>query len=194
MVPEDDHVVLDGGEVRERGQVVVEVDAVIPDEKVVADLGPAFQGLHELLSGRILGQGGLPAAVDVAQHDGHVLPGDRLLRRLHGEQVGQGRYLLVREPVRHGVDETEDGAGRTALLVQDPLALRASAVGVRSVVLADTDHLPVRIGLEQAVQALAHDLQHLRVAHAPLAGAAGIAFPVIIGVILRMLFPVAGSG
>ena len=191
MIPEDDHIVLEGAQVRERGEVVVKVDAVVPYEQIVADLRPAHQRLHEFLPRWILRQGCLAAAIDVAKHDGHVFAGDGQFGRLDGKQVGKGGYFLVRETVCNGVDKTQDGAGGAPFLFKHSQTERASAICVGAVILADADHVSVGVCFEKAVQLLADNLQNLRIAHAPLARAAGITLPIVIGIVFRMLFSVA---
>ena len=78
-------ILLDNREVRERGEVVVEIDAVVPHEDVVRNLSPTFEGVHKVASRGIVGEGHLALAVDVAEHDIHVRQWLDMLWRMHGE-------------------------------------------------------------------------------------------------------------
>ena len=151
---------------------------------------PAFQTFHKILSGGVFREGGLAAAVNIAQHDAHV--GNRfcLQRGSDGKQICKGGYLFIRETFCHSVHKPYDRAGRGTLLVNHGLAGRAAAICVRSVVLGNGNHILLRIGVEQAVKRSTDDFQYVRICQAPLAGAARMAFSAKESIVFRVILAI----
>ena len=64
VILEQFHIGLQHMEVWERGDQVVEVDAVVPNEDIVRYLPPPRQGTHEVAPAGVFGQGDFTLAVD----------------------------------------------------------------------------------------------------------------------------------
>ena len=92
-----------------------------------------------------------------------------MLRRLHGEEVGEGRKLLVGVSFRQFVKESYVVSAVSAFVFVDSHAVLAVAVGVVSVVLANADHFHSRIGAEDAVELCACRLKDIGIGQTPLA-------------------------
>ncbi len=89
MVMEKADVLGKDMEIRERREIIVEIDAVIPYEDVVGNLAPPLDGLDKFASGSIFPQSHLPVAVNVTKHYIHVRKRFHMLRRLHGIEICQ---------------------------------------------------------------------------------------------------------
>ena len=175
---EELYVLLENVEVGERSHHVVEVDAVVPDEDVVGNLRPAFERTHEVASRLVVGERHLALGVDVAEHYVHVWQRLHMLRRVHGEEVGKRRELLVGEAFCQAVEEAYVAAGRRTLVLVHLAALGALAVGVVAVVLTYRNHVLLGVGLEYRVDAVGYDLEDVGIGEAPLAVVAGTSFAV----------------
>ena len=115
-------------------------------------------------------------------------------RRLHREEVGQRRELLVGEALGELVQEADVVARRRPLILVHPLALLATAVGEVAVVLADGDDVHPRVGLEDRIHLGRNQLQHLGVGQTPLAGLSRSALSIDEGVVFGMLPAVDRGG
>ena len=142
VLAEEAEVVLQAQHVGERGRVVGEVRAVIPDVHLLADRPPALDVVHEL---DVLLVGALrdrvrEVALDGAEAGHHVRARLDVLRRLARVLVGERLDDHVGELLLDGlgdlVDEGDHRAGVRLLAVVDLLALRTGAEVV-PVVLAD---------------------------------------------------------
>lgn len=89
VVAERADIGLDYMEVGERGHETVEINAIVPHEYIVGNLRPSLDSLQEITSGSIVGQRHLTEAVDVTQHDIDILAGFKVLRRMHGIEIGK---------------------------------------------------------------------------------------------------------
>lgn len=175
---EELYVLLENMEVGERRHYIIEVDAVVPYEDVVGNLRPAFERPHEVASRLVVGKRHLALGVDVAEHYVHVGQRLHMLRRMHGEEVGKRRELLVGEALGQAVEEAYVAAGRRTLVLVHLAALWALAVGVVAVVLTYRNHVLIGVSLEYRVDAVGYYLEDVGVGEAPLAVVAGTSFAV----------------
>ena len=144
VADEEADVGLEDVEVGEGGDVVREVDRVIPEIEVAADPAPVLDVADERSARRIVGDGAAAVELDRAEHDLDVRGRPGQARRRAGILIGQGRDGLVGEEGGHPVDEAEDGARGRALLFDDLEAIGAPAIG-EVVVLADRPDLLLRL-------------------------------------------------
>ena len=96
-----------------------------------------------------------------------------MLRRMHGEEVGKRRELLVGEAFSQAVEEAYVAAGRRTLVLVHLAALWALAVGVVAVVLTYGYHVLRRVSLEYRVDAVGYNLEDVGIGETPLAVVAG---------------------
>ena len=179
-------ILLQDREVGERGNIVVEVDAIVPHKYIIADSRPAFHRFHEILSGSIVSQRDFAVAIDIAKHNIDIRQRLHMLGRMHRIQIGQRRELLIRETFGQLVQEMDQTAGRASLLLVEYLTFRAATVCMVTVVLADGDHVLSGVRLEDRVDLLCHQFEKLRISQTPLAGFSGTAFAIDKGIIFRM--------
>lgn len=161
VAAEELDVLLQDREVGEGREHVVEIDAVVPDEEVVADGRPPLQRPHEVAARGVVRQGHLALAVDVAEHDVDVGPRLDMFGRVHRVEVGQRRKLLVGEAVGQSVQEVDEAARRPALALVERPARGAGAVGEVAVVLAHRDRVHPGVGPEDRVDLRADHLEEL---------------------------------
>ena len=171
-------VLLQNVEVRERCQVIIEIDAIVPHEDVVGNTAPALQGLDKVTSRSVVGEGYLPFTVDVAQHDVYVWQRLDMLRRVHREQVGQGTELFVRETFGQLVHKPDEVAGQGPLFLINLFAGGTMAIGEVSVVLADRNHGLAGIGPKDGVDLGSSCLKDLWIGQTPLTGISGTSFAI----------------
>lgn len=183
-------VLLQDREVGERREHVVEVDAVVPDEEVVADGRPPLQRLYEIASRSVVRQRNLPFAVDVAEHDVDIRARLDVLGRMHCIEVGQRRELLVGETVGQAVQEMDQTPRRTPLALIESPAPRARAVGEVAVVLAHRDRVHPGIGPEDGVDLRADHFEEFGIGQTPLARLARTPLSVDEGVVFGMALSV----
>ncbi len=186
MVPEQADIVGKDMEIRERSQIIVEIDTVIPDENIVSNPAPAFYRLHKLTSGRIFPQSHLPVAVNVAKHNIHIRKRLYVLWRLHCIKVCKSREFLVRKSLRKLVEKMYDTSRQRAFIFVYSLAGIALAICKVAVILTDRNHIESRIGLENGIDTFAYDFKDFRIAQTPLACLARMTFATEIRIILRM--------
>ena len=194
VTPEKADVGGEHGEVGERLDHVVEVDAVVPDEKVVGQRGPTLQRGDELAARGGFGEGRFAVAADAAQHDVDVREGPRMAGRLHGEKVGQRGKPLVGKTLGQLVQKPDVIARGSPLLDVDPLARFAAAVGAVAVVLTDGNPAPAGIGAENRVDACGDGLEQRGIRQTPLAGAPGAPLAVDERIVFGVLGTVAFGG
>ena len=142
VLAEEAEVVLQTQHVGERGRVVGEVRAVVPDVHLLADRPPALDVVHEL---DVFPVGALrdrvrEVALDGAEARHHVRARLDVLRRLArvlvGERLDDRAGKLLLDGFGDLVDESDHRARVRLLAVVDLLALRTGAEIV-PVVLAD---------------------------------------------------------
>ena len=107
--------------------------------------------------------------INRTQHDIHIGQRTRVLGRVHAEQIGEGRELLVGESFCQSVHETNQIARRRALIFIDSLALLALTLCEVSIVLTDRNHVHSWIGFEYRVNLRTCHLENLLIGEAPLA-------------------------
>ena len=159
-------------EIGERQQVVGEVGVVVPDVKLIGDLRPGLQVLHEVgVAVALLVWVGL-AGGDGAEANPHVRPRPRLRRRrlsvLVGQRVDELVGMLLLDLLRQRVDEAQQRAGvRAAFFLLDAAAAVALAPA-GPVVLRHREDGRLGMLADPAEHRLHRQPQHLRIGEAEL--------------------------
>ena len=152
---------------------VAVVRGIVPDVKMLRELAPRLEIVHELgipHARAIRDRMGAPAFDRTeARHD--IVPRARDLRRrarvLVDERLHEDVRTLLLDLRRDGVHEPQQRSRMRAFLFVHGRALGAAAIYL-VVVLADADHARVWIGGQPVEHVGHHDLQHVRIGEARL--------------------------